>query len=320
MKRGRPGEDDAMKDLSRQWRSVSPQTKRRYEEKAAQMTQERNIISKCGLDRADESELASTCGSQSGVLSDAQRKRMDQKRLDATLSKLADHSAWSFGLGLSDHQHPLRAKFVKQDLNASQASVEVEEIFGYNRDIVENQVTSNDLLRPCWTLFGGLCKKSKYYPLAVHMTNQLQVHLKAAKLDTTAALLHFGSGSGSEVEASSSSSTAPRNFLDTWCLLGCTVCRPETHVLIKLTQQRPSCFEFSMTSDGDPDLLTSQQLFQALARKHEDSVQCWEPARITVEVSGPKISRAILLFLCSKSSKFSAVYQITLAHFISFDN
>ena len=269
---------DTMPQLAEQWRCLSPTTRRRYEEKAAQMSQDRAAMANHGLDRQAKAELGKL---ELSTLSERQKKRMNQKRLDGTLQKVACHPGWNAGLGLSDHMSPLRASFVDENLDEKAAAQEVDRVFSYDRTVVPNTCTSTDLVKPCCSLYGGVCCKSKFYDVVRHCTNQLQIHLKNEKLDDKVCLLHFEHDGQA---APSSSSRAAHPSFGVWCVLGCTVLRPLSHVLHKMFPEHPGALQFSL-KNGMPDMVTSQQLVQSIAMRLESEHGSWNPKTFSIEVA-----------------------------------
>lgn len=273
--RERPGEDAAtMNALGKQWRSLSPRSKQRYQEIASEMSKDRASMAKHGLDRKDEVKIGEA---KLSSLSNAQKKRINHARMDITLTKFSGHQAWKSGLGLGDHMFPLRASLVDEDLAAPDAATEVDRIFGFDRTVVQNTVTSADWQRPCCPLFGGVCSHSKYFPLVKHCVAQLQGHLKLAKLDAVVTLLHFQTSArrGADLEP---------EHVGRWCLLGCATYRPLSHVLHKLHPEQEYSLRFSI-KDGKPDILSSHRFIEFLASWHEMTSQTWNPSSIRFNVA-----------------------------------
>lgn len=272
----RPGEDAAtMSALGKQWRSLSPRSKQRYQEIASEMSQDRASIAKHGLDRTGEVKIDQA---KLSSLSKAQKKRVNHARMDITLRKFAGHQAWKSGLGLGDHMFPLRASLVDEDLSPPDAAAEVEKFFGYDRTVVQNTVTSADWQRPCGPLCGGVCSRSKCFFLVKHCVSQLQVHLKLAKLHAVVTLLRF------EIFARLGADREESEHIGHWCLLGCTTYRPLSHVLHKLYPEQEFSLRFTM-KDGKPDILTSHRLIESLAHWHEITSQSWSPSSIRFNVA-----------------------------------
>lgn len=253
---------------------MSSAAKKKYAEKADRMSAARRVVLRTGLG-AEDSSACETAEAQ--PLSASQVRRTRQKRLDTTLNKVVSHCAWQSGLALSDHMAPLRADLVVDDMKESEVSDEVERIFGFDRAEIENTATTEDLKSPCWTSYGGLCEKSQTYKVVKTLSTQLQSFLKDKKLDACVTLLCFelcSADDGSDILCDDSH----------WFLLGCTICRPLTHVLLKLFPERLCGLTFSK-KDGVPDVVTSQQFLNCLVLQHERAAGQWQPDAIQVSVA-----------------------------------
>lgn len=262
------GHREPMNELAAKWRRLPQQQKTCFEEKAIVMSDSRARTTRSGL---------SNCTSASDLppdheayLSSRQKKRLGQRRLDASLQHVAAHSVWNHGLALSDHMTPLKSSFVLDDLNSKNLTEAVEQVFAFDREVVQNNVTSEELLKPCWSDCGGLCKRSKHYDVVEKLTRSLQDNLSSGKLDTQATLLRFelasteASSFGRSVVAKENDCSLSQRTV--WYFLGCTCKRPLSHVLLQMFDAGAEALNFRV-KNGLPEILTSQQLLEFLVTK-----------------------------------------------------
>ena len=267
-----------IKEITRRWHALSPASKQRYSEKAACLSQSRQKASSAAFN-VDKQELEDA---NSEALSASQMKRLGQRRVDKSLRMVKDHPVWLSGFGLADHISPLRADLVDNNLTANQVGEEIDKIFAFDRNIVNNTVTSADLLKPCWSSHGGLCCKSQHFEVVEQMMRQLQDNLKQSALDSDVVMLHFQC---EQTAAASSSTERPlQDVQSMWALLGCTVKRPLSHVLMKLFAFRRAGFTFSIKG-ALPDVTTSQQLLDSLVSGQESDAK-----QIDIEAACQKLT------------------------------
>lgn len=278
----RRGEHLTMPELSQRWRSLCARTKQSFEQKAREASAARKVLSDQGLDRVGEGTLEQQeIKEQMRVLSSRQKQRARRDRVTVSLNKIVEHPAWKSGLALSDHISPLRSDFVTAatgTLTARQVSDEIDRIFKFDDQVIENAATSDEWKVPCWSNCGGLCAKSRSYALVKTWETQFQSVLKERKLDTSVSLMRV------ELCRPDRGVSSEATFPCQWYLLGCAIYRPLTHVLIKLVEEQESALSFCI-KDAKIYVCTSHQMFASLASHYESAAGEWRPDAMQIKVS-----------------------------------
>ncbi len=180
-------------------------------------------------------------------LRSSQIHRLNQSRLDHTLSMVSEHTSWSYGLGLADHVSALRSKFV-QSFGDSDMNAYLSAYFGYDSQVFAN-VENPSFSRSCKWAHSGICEQGPFFALAIRLASELDQMLQDTHLlGSGPKLVFFRNNDVSQICSSS------------W-MLGCAYRKPISHVGIAM--HTVSCGKFGITMvDGIPRIATMHQAFR----------------------------------------------------------
>ena len=166
------------------------------------------------------------------VRSDAQKKRVGQKRLDNSLGKVVSHPAWEAGLGIASHLGALKPELVDDEIDVEEAVKQLESCFGYQDEKVPNPQEGNPaLFQSCNHKFPGVCISSKHWGSTMKLVQQLEIGLENFGRSAGTTILHFKAGGRSAAAESAKQPALPAPSHSSWYMLGCGSKRPLCHIL-----------------------------------------------------------------------------------------
>ena len=127
LKVGCPEHKQRQKQLSEEWAQMSAEEKAVFSTQAHSENGQKHDVSSQTLDKDVAAEQ----------LSYSQKKRLGQRRLDASLRAIACHPAWSHGLQLANHISALKPELVKDLQGANAARVEIKDAFSYDERFLD---------------------------------------------------------------------------------------------------------------------------------------------------------------------------------------
>ena len=150
LQKGQKLRDDTegMSDRYKQWLN-NPSRRAQLLEKATTMAAQRRDLADNTLSTPVETE----------ALSERQKRRLGQARLDKSLSALVNHPAWQQGLLVQDSNAALAGRHVlsDRDITVEQCKEEADDLFQFDGRVVENPSSFPTAFRTCHELHGGLC-------------------------------------------------------------------------------------------------------------------------------------------------------------------
>ena len=114
------------KELSAKWAAMSADTKASFHSQAYEESQAKARLGGSLLNDNAQEE----------ILSKPQTKRLGQKRLDASLSAISSHKAWSQGLRLASHVSALKPELVL-DVTAEVARADIVDALSYDAECLD---------------------------------------------------------------------------------------------------------------------------------------------------------------------------------------
>lgn len=167
----------------------------------------------------------------------AQQKRVGQKRLDASLAKLADHPCWGSSLGICSHLGALKPELVDDEIEAEHALQQLQSCFGFSylEDACPNPVDGNpSLFQSCCEKHPGICKSSQFWGKTLKLVQQLEIELENLDVSssTSSTLISLS------ISCSKEEYEIAKPLHSSWHMLGCVSKRPLCHILGSLQWKR----------------------------------------------------------------------------------
>lgn len=223
------------KEIAHQWGTLSEEERQRYDVLATKMQSERSHLVRQPLN-VDLDSAASQCDSQDSqvsvskqLLNPKQVGRLNQARLDASLAQVVRHSAWSHGLGISDHICALKPQHVDMSMDPASLDAQYHEYFGFDSKIVQNPPLP-PFDRACTFQNGGICTQSRYFKYVSKLAAQLDAVFVAAGVIASNVLIKLTLHMRRWVSAE-----PPKDHLaPCWFVLGCVGRKPKFHVWLRL--------------------------------------------------------------------------------------
>ena len=216
----------------------------RFQDRANELQSRRNELKVQPLDQnhsvREEAEKAD--------LSTSQVHRLNHARLNVTLSQVAQHPAWSKGLGLSDHVSALRPQFLTKDSSEETMNKYLAAFFGYDSKVYANGAIPS-FSRSCMWNHAGVCQTDQYFGMVSFLIPQLDHMLQDHGMIGSGPKLISFSGESQDVSTSS------------W-ILGCVSRKPICHIGVAVHCLRPGVFQI-MVRDGVPRVSTMHQAVRA---------------------------------------------------------
>ena len=153
-------EPQALSDEYKTWLS-NPQQREHLLEKAEQMAAARQAVSDTvlGADVGGGDEDGQAVDAAN--LSERQKARLGQARLNKSLAALFKHPAWGQGLRAQDPNTALAASHVLSEnaLSEQQSREESNALFHFDAQVLENPAAMPSMTRTCQETHGGLCQE-----------------------------------------------------------------------------------------------------------------------------------------------------------------
>ncbi|CAE7316798.1 unnamed protein product, partial [Symbiodinium pilosum] len=150
----------ALSDEYKTWLS-NPQQREHLLEKAEQMAAARQAVSDTvlGADVGGGDEDGQAVDAAN--LSERQKARLGQARLNKSLAALFKHPAWGQGLRAQDPNTALAASHVLSEnaLSEQQSREESNALFHFDAQVLENPAAMPSMTRTCQETHGGLCQE-----------------------------------------------------------------------------------------------------------------------------------------------------------------
>ena len=163
---------------------LPPDTRKRYETRAAEITVERMQLSRQSLRHT----------TSYANLSRNQRTTVNFRRAGVSWHEVDKHPCWSAGLGLSCANHGLKQELVDVSNSAEDVENKWRDKFGYNCAIVPNPDAEHRLETPCHLKYGGLCENDGLLHEVIQAVKNLEGILRPHRNDRQCTLLVFESG------------------------------------------------------------------------------------------------------------------------------
>lgn len=242
------------------WRIMSQEERVVYEDKAAEMNRARDEVKRVSLNASSSYE---------NELSKAQLQRLNNARLDTTLTKVATHGAWDRGLGLSDHIAALRGSLVDTNMEKAMLKDLWTSAFAYDSQIIANPSDATRFRRSCVSQNGGLCVNDRHFSHVSQLVVQFDALLEAHKLGGSPVAVHFVYNVRRwTTKLGDKSCPTP----GTYALLGCVCKKPKCQVLMQLYPASRYCLNFHV-QDFLPKIYTAHQMFSMHLKAHEGNQQ-----------------------------------------------
>ena len=249
------------RSVAETWKLMPTDERELWAKKAMGLSKARRRLRQCPLNQEPSDDCKHS-------LSEAQRHRLNQERLDATLAQVATHPAWDAGLRLSDHISALRASLVCC-LPEETVNQQWQSHFAYDSNIQPNSDSSFTFHKSCLCQHGAICRQEPHFAHAAQLVDQFDSVLQAEKLESSPVLIHFVYQVRRWIPALGDR-TCPSP--SEWMLLGCVGKRPKAQIVMKVYPTSETSVAF-VVNNGLPTILTSHQMFARMLKMHQANKQ-----------------------------------------------
>ncbi|CAE7247860.1 unnamed protein product [Symbiodinium sp. CCMP2592] len=181
---------DITAQIAQEWQDMPEDQRARFQVEADKMQLARDELAQTALAGSAAEEFV-----DQDMLSASQVKRLNQSRVDINLQRVAEHTAWKHGLGLSDHMAALRPDFLPSISTTAafqQLKAEYDSIFNFDASIVPNEKQMPAFRRPCGTCHGGTCQADLGFEEVCKLVTKFHSEVLACRLGTNPFLVSLG--------------------------------------------------------------------------------------------------------------------------------
>eukprot|EP00439_Symbiodinium_sp_Y106_P040833 s1043_g5.t1 len=181
---------DITAQIAQEWQDMPEDERARFQVEADKMQLARDALAKTALAGSAAEEFV-----EQEMLSSSQVKRLNQSRVDINLQRVAEHTAWTHGLGLSDHMAALRPDFLPSIATTAafqQLKAEYDSIFNFDASIVPNEKKTPSFRRPCGTCHGGTCQTDLGFEEVCKLLTKFHSEVLTSRLGANPFLVSLG--------------------------------------------------------------------------------------------------------------------------------
>ena len=175
--------------------------------------------------------LTDSAADRNSSMTQSQKDRLNQARLDISLQQVTGHAAWSNGLGLGDHVSALRPSYVTDHLGYEEQMVQVfKKSFASDMSIQKNNDVAASFSRSCLWGNSGICEKDPSFEHVKTLIGQFHMAIGARKYGTSPFIVKLHP----RMVSDRGSSSSREEGFSVWMVIGAVQSKPISYTGIKL--------------------------------------------------------------------------------------